>query len=245
MEKTYRDIMEKVGLSNSKKREILRNCSEKARGTHTPSKGRGFIKMAVAACLTVVLTCTVIAAVNQNERRTVKDIYEGYEQVVEEANERYGLELILSTSANVRLQIPVGEFRTMVEQYCLEVQKLAPVIPPQWEGAKKVSCTVVCPYAIDVVFITFYGTFAISQNADWTYSVTSEDFSVMTRGPKGILTYEMVGDPEVKQTKPGFYSVEQSFRILNYGIYDSTTILRVEFRVDPATGDIYMSEQRT
>lgn len=244
MEKAYRNVMIKIGLSNSQKTEILQNCAEKMHRKLIPSRGRGFMKMAVAACLVVVLACTVIAAVNQNERRTWKDIHDAYEQVVEEANEKYGCELILSTLTNIRPQIPVEEFRAMVEQYCFEILKFTQEIPSQWEGTKKVSCTVVRPYAIDVVFITFYGTFDIRQNEDQTYSVTAEDFSVMTRGPKGVLTYEIVGDPEIKQTKPGLYTVGQSFRILNYGINDSTTILRVEFRVDRSTGDIYMSEWR-
>lgn len=239
MESAYCNVMKKISLTDKRKAEMIRNCAEKVRIRSVPRK---MVKVAIALCVTVVLACTTVAAVNEQKRTTWKDVYDSYEMVVEEVSEKYGCELSLATFTNMRLQIPVEEFHDMLEQYCSEIQTFTQQIPSEGESVKKVSYTIIHPYAMDAVFVTVYGAFDILKNEDLMYSFTPESFSIKTRGVKGTLAYRIVGEPEVEQIASDNYVVKQQFHILNYGIYESTTILRIEFRIDPVTGVIYMSE---
>lgn len=239
MEKTYCNVMDTIGLTDRKKAEMIRNCAEKVRIRSVP---RRLVKVAIALCVTVVLACTTVAAVNEQKRTTWKDVYDSYEQVVEEVGEKYGLELFMVAAENSRLTIPVEEFRNMVERHCADIQKKIQQNASEAENVNSAFCTIIQPYGIDAIFITFHGAFDICENADKSYTATPKSISVMTRGGKGILAYEILGEVEMEEPETGRYVAKQKFRVLNSGAFEKTIILRIEFRIDPLTGEIYALE---
>ena len=203
------------------------------------------ISMIVVLALVFSFAITAYAATTSTT--DTYELYTEYAQIIDNANETYGLDLSLLPYNEIDVFCSADEFYEIVLGYC-HARSRAFAAGPQSSasstGARGVGVVTVPnvktrTYTDDTITITFYGTFEVRKDLDGDYYIANKSFTTYTQSRNGIIAFEKNGNPTTSVIDGGRTTVvTQSFRVTVSGYFEEYESVSASYYMSPATGNI-------
>lgn len=174
-------------------------------------------------------------------------LYTEYAQIIEDANETYGLNLSLLPYDQIDDFCSAEEFSSIVASYCQlrSVEFSAGVQSSMHNtGARGVGVVTVPnvktkTYTEDTITVTFYGTFDVRRDLEGNYYIASKSFTTYTQSANGIITFVVNGSPTTSLIDGGRTTVvTQNFSVVIRGYFSDYASVSAKYYMSPANGNI-------
>ena len=203
------------------------------------------ISMFVVLALVFSFAITAYAADTSNENAYA--LYTEYAQIINNANETYGVDLSLLPFDQIDDFCSPEEFYEIVSSYC-QVRSVefsaGPQITVTTAGARGVGVVTVPnvrtkAYPEDTITITFYGTFEVRRNLDGSYYIADKSFRTHTQSANGIIAFSVNGNPTTSLIDGGRTTVvTQNFQVIIRGYFEDYASVSASYYMSPANGNI-------
>lgn len=203
--------------------------------------------ISIIIVLALVFPFAITAYAATTSTTDTYELYTEYAQIIDNANDTYGLNLTLLPYNEIDDFCSPDEFYEIVTGYC-QARSQAFTAGPQGSassiGARGVGVVTVPSvktrtYPEDTITITFYGTFEVRRDLDGNYYIASKSFATYTQSSNGIIAFEKNGNPTTSLIDGGRTTVvTQSFRVTVRGYFEEYESVSASYYMSPANGNI-------
>lgn len=203
------------------------------------------ISMFVVLALVFSFAITAYAADTSNEDHYA--LYNEYAQIINNANETYGLDLSLLPFDQIDDFCSPEEFFEIVSSYCQARSvefSAGPQTTASSTGARGVGVVTVPnvrtkTYTEDTITVTFYGTFDVRRDLEGRYYIASKSFTTYTQSASGIISFVVYGNPTTSLIDSGRTTVvTQKFEVVIRGYFSDYASVSASYYMSPANGNI-------